>query len=358
MKICILINNIDEFGLLTNALVYNAINLYNLYNNSKLHTVSFVNTDNNIKGKFNFCGKKYIHNQLSADVDIILQVCTRLNTATKLKLKAINPQIKFILIEYGNRYIINISNYMHLEKNIEKFPINLYDTREDCVWISPHFEHTIDYYKILYKTENVYICPYIWSTEAISHRVNDINYKPKKTQQELVIGIFESNLMCIKTSIIPIYIAEMFNKKYPGIIKGVYVYNLKNFIKKQSFNEHMYNTSLYIENKLFLYDYPANIVNTIKENNINTVISNQILNSLNYLYLEMFFMNINLIHNSPDIKDYGFYYDNLNISQGCKALEQTLEQTIEQNFSELFHKYSIHNTNNMKKYLELLFYDI
>jgi hypothetical protein len=39
---------------------------------------------------------------------------------------------------------------------------------------------------------------------------------------------------------------------------------------------------------------------------------------LNYVFLECFYLGVPLIHNSPMLKDYGYYYPRLNVTKGAE----------------------------------------
>jgi len=39
---------------------------------------------------------------------------------------------------------------------------------------------------------------------------------------------------------------------------------------------------------------------------------------LNYVFLECFYLGVPLIHNSKMLKDYGYYYPDLDISKGAE----------------------------------------
>ena len=52
----------------------------------------------------------------------------------------------------------------------------------------------------------------------------------------------------------------------------------------------------------------------------SVVVSHQWENSLNYLYYDVLYGNYPLIHNSPLIKEYGYYYQNFDASAGGRQL--------------------------------------
>ena len=52
------------------------------------------------------------------------------------------------------------------------------------------------------------------------------------------------------------------------------------------------------------------------------IVSHHWENGLNYLYYETLYGGFPLVHNSPFLKDIGYYYDGFDIGDGVKALER------------------------------------
>ena len=90
------------------------------------------------------------------------------------------------------------------------------------------------------------------------------------------------------------------------------------------------------------------------------VISHQILNELNYLYFESLFLSLPLIHNSPLLSDYGYFYEDFEIDQAANIIKYVLDnhknkiQSYEQKNIELFKKYSPSSNINKENYELLL----
>ena len=91
------------------------------------------------------------------------------------------------------------------------------------------------------------------------------------------------------------------------------------------------------------------------------IISNQILNELNYLYLESLFLSLPLVHNSKFFKDYGYFYNEFDINKAVKNVSYILQRhridinSYDEKNKELFIKYSpkaIHNVENYKTLID------
>ena len=68
---------------------------------------------------------------------------------------------------------------------------------------------------------------------------------------------------------------------------------------------------------------------------------------LNYVFLECFYLGVPLIHNSPMIKEFGYYYPRLNVSRGAELIKYVLHHhdrsAYIQRHQPLLQKYSVDN---------------
>jgi hypothetical protein len=69
---------------------------------------------------------------------------------------------------------------------------------------------------------------------------------------------------------------------------------------------------------------------------------------LNYLFLECFYLGVPLIHNSPMLKNYGYYYPKFDISKGVEHLRKIFlnghnKKVYIKRHLPLIEKYSLNN---------------
>ena len=101
-------------------------------------------------------------------------------------------------------------------------------------------------------------------------------------------------------------------------------------------------------------------ISKVFSHDCNLVISHQLLNGLNYTYLEALYFNIPLVHNSEYIKEYGYFYPQYDTQLGAAALKEALtchdENLIQYEIKskELIYKYSPENPIVIEKYKKLL----
>lgn len=357
----------DKFSVETNALIMNTFILYKMINQLPNYKCFILNTDNNNDINREKTYKYYddIYNICPFNLTditahkfkIIIQVATHFNNDIKNSIKSLNPNVIFGYIILGNPYYIDMCNYLYNGKTINNNELIEFNTREhipnipdDFVWISPHFEKFKSYIELKYNVKDILIAPFIWEPIFLKNKLNRCNFDLNHTNNinitgEINIGIFEGNILSVKTCIIPLYICEMANTQNINIT-NVFLTNVLKFWNKENFHLNINNLQIKKENILHIDPMSVKLPEYIKQYNINLVISHQIHNELNYLYLELFYMNIPLIHNSPYIKEYGFYYPEFNIELGFSKIKQYKEYYI--NSSDKLKSYN----NNNKKCLE------
>ena len=207
------------------------------------------------------------------------------------------------------------------------------------LWISPHFEYCQQYYKIRYKTDNVFRGPYFWG-DNLFKEYNLMNSVIKKFDK-LDIAICEPNLEQSKNCIIPICICEKANK----YINSVMCFSTFKLKENKFFKEFVTSTQLYKDKKISSegrYALPL-----ILSKYCNCIVSCVQDCDLNYLHLECFYLGIPLIHNSPMLKQYGYYYPKYDIEAGARQILNVLKTHDRDEYIKrhkpILEKYSIHN---------------
>lgn len=246
-----------------------------------------------------------------------------------------NKNVKFIYVLLGSVYHNDIRI---MYGNIAEKHLSPLKIKYDEVWISPHFERFQEYYKIRFRTK-VFICPYLWEPISLFNRdvLRDTN--------KLKIGIVEPNLEQSKNCIIPIAICEKANE----FIEKVLVFSTFHFKENIFFKNYIMNLELYKNNKITVEKRFA--LNYILKDYCNCIVSCVRDCDLNYVFLECFYLGVPLIHNSPILKDYGYYYPDYNVTKGKEQILSVIEKHNYQEYIEkhksLLYKYSIENPINI-----------
>lgn len=259
-----------------------------------------------------------------------------------------------VSVKLGNSYFIDLENIIHNPEDSSRLgTIAPYRCRE--IWISPHFEKNKDYFELLGRTK-VEVCPYIWDPCILEMQKN----KPKNLPTEMSlkkVGIVEPNLNIIKNLITPLIICELAYNKNESLIEEIYCFNSKKFENKKIFIDFIKCLDVH-NNKISSYENRISMHKMFSTDLCGTILSHQIYNELNYVYLETIYYNRLLVHNSPMIKDAGYFYNESDAYEGAEQLKRGIkdfynEKQIKENrkYLELFSK---NNKKNKERYKELI----
>ena len=207
----------------------------------------------------------------------------------------------------------------------------------DEIWISPHFEFSLEYYKIRYGMDNIQVAPYIWGDDIVK-KYKSIEYKPGN---KLSVAICEANISTRKNCMIPLCICE----KSREFIELTRCYGTQTIRDNRFFLNFVSNLNIHKNAQLFCNNREP-IVDILQK--CNCVISTNQEWDLNYVFLECFYHGIPLIHNSKMLKNYGYYYPDLDINKAAEQVELVFNthntKLYIEKHKELLYKYSINNT--------------
>jgi hypothetical protein len=351
MKIAITFNG-EINKLYCNGINYNVILWYDFLKECG-HEPCFIYSHNTISNagftKFDLLGKEYcvIQYKLNNYPDLILfKEFLDIKMVFMIGLshpsfidfcKKINK--KFICIFLGSVYYTDMQCI--LDKNYNGY-CNLYQ-KYDEIWISPHFEFSKDYLSIRNNTL-VTVCPYIWEPDLIDNDITKNNIQIIDNYDKINVGIMEPNLNYVKTCLIPLALCE----DNIDDINMVYLFNSEDLPKIKFFTNFIDNLKIKKLNKIKIAARYS-IVNILSKwcNCIVSCVENC---ELNYVFLECFYLGVPLIHNSSMLKEYGYYYPNLDIHKAkdfFKEIKQSFnrEEYINKH-KPLLHKYSMYNSIN------------
>ena len=172
--------------------------------------------------------------------------------------------------------------------------------------------------------------PYLWSPQFLAQRVTELEKDgysfgyskrlPDATGHTpgLRVAIFEPNVSVVKCASIPMLVCDEAFRAQPEHIDFMHVLNTVHF------KDHP--TLLYLANSLDLvkqqkavfqgrHDFAGYMVQ-----HADAVVAHQWQNDQNYAYLDALYGNYPLIHNSPWLRDAGYYYPDFNTHEGATQL--------------------------------------
>lgn len=269
------------------------------------------------------------------EMDLIISMGAQISNETIKDFKKQKPTNKVINYKCGNNYVLFIEEMLFKEGKP-----HIVDEGIDEVWYVPQQDYNNSgYFKTLYRTNAISV-PFLWDNSFLDTSLNSINKLSKEgkykkdhrydpTKEKKVIGIMEPNLNMVKTAVIPTLIAEESYRTEIGKnkIDKLMITNGKHekggLDKNPPFVSIIKSLDLYKDKKITMeHRYQTSYV---VSQFLDIVVSHQIMNPLNYLYLDVAYMGYPVLHNAPMCKDVGYYYENSDSRKGGEMLNWILE---------------------------------
>jgi hypothetical protein len=160
--------------------------------------------------------------------------------------------------------------------------------------------------------------------QKFKYDVKDLHYKAElHTNGKLNIFIVEPNVNFTKTSLLPLMVCEALHLVRPDLIDTIFLFNIP---KGGAAAAIVDNLTVGSKVRRFKGLHMAEILcYANKQASMPIVLSHQLLNPWNYVYYEMMYYGVPLVHNSPKMKAYGYYYSDHDIDGAVKSVIQAQE---------------------------------
>ena len=381
MNIGILISlNIENQSIWSNGILQNAIYLLKTLSMAG-HNVYLVNTTNKVTSPYD--------NKVVWDVnefpvmdwtdaykesDILFFLGSIIPDSYIDLFKSLGENRKAIKYVCGNTYIMDAeSSIFELTDEGARYPnkIQYYNQKFDEVWILPHHYNTnSEYLRVLHNLpkDKVKVVPFTWDpmfldieTEKYSGlEPDDLPiYIPGKDIKEKKITSFEPNINIVKWSMIPTLIVEdYFNEG--GEFNKFTIISGDSLIKQKFYQTILENTKLYNYDPVKINWLPRIPVTQALSKATDVIVSHQWENALNYSYLDALYLQYPLVHNSPMLRDAGYFYEGFNIAKGQRQLKLAMEQhdnnidSYNEKSEDVLTRYTVYNDNLVLTYKKLL----
>ena len=267
------------------------------------------------------------------DMDMLIVMGAQINKSEIDNFKS-KPNKKIIAYKCGNNYIITAENILFKE---DENKIYQFDEAYDEIWYIPQQHETNSgYYHTLYRSK-AFIVPFIWHHQYLLEALVDIekgfkkgtfkkDYRYNIGKEKKRLGVMEPNLNMVKFCLISAMIAE---ESYRGDICKEHIdklmlTNSEKVAKHKEFMGMIRTFDLFKDNKITSESrYQTAFILT---QHIDVLICHQILNPLNYIYLDAAYMGYPVLHNAPMCKDLGYYYEGSDTVDGAKQLDYILTE--------------------------------
>jgi hypothetical protein len=225
---------------------------------------------------------------------------------------------RYASMRVGNDYVLDIERAMYDLPNASLVSNKKYDV----IWTLPQYERTCKSYYELTTRAPVRFVPHLWSPYFFDRGIAtlkpgvEFGYRPGRPRWRLCC--FEPNMSMVKTSVIPMAACEEAYRARPRFLEYVRFLNTLQLKEHPVFVQYARTLDIVnhgiatFEGRFPVYEYMA------AEG--DCIISHQWENAQNYLYYEALYGGYPLVHNSPLIKDYGYYYPEFDCQEGGRAL--------------------------------------
>jgi hypothetical protein len=204
------------------------------------------------------------------------------------------------------------------------------------VWYIPQQdEANRGFYTTLHRKDAI-IVPFVWHQKFIHQSLIDIergfkegrykhNWKYEIGREKKRIGVLEPNLNTVKFCLIPSMVVEESYRTNTGRdkIERLSITNATQLANNKKFMSMIKTFDMYKDGKIFAESrYQTSYILT---QFLDILVCHQILNPLNYLYLDAAYMGYPVLHNATLCKDLGYYYEGSDTKEAAKMLNWILE---------------------------------
>jgi len=356
----------------TNGIKQNVLMLVHLLKNSKKgYEVCILNSMNvDFTERPSYLDGIDIHyfNDKFLEMDLLIVMGAQIFDYQLETFKRSGANKKVVSYKCGNNYVIHMENILFRPSEDKKFQ---YEKQYDEIWYVPQQDEVNSgLYKTLYRT-NAFAVPFIWSEKFLFEAVRDIHkgFKSGKytkdwqydnTKEKKILGIMEPNLNIVKFCLIPAMIAEESYRTVTGRkhIEKLRITNATTVSKHKEFMSIINTFDLFREGKVSAESrYQTAYMLT---QHLDVLICHQLLNPLNYLYLDAAYLGYPVLHNAPMCKDLGYYYEGSDTVEASKMLNHILTEhdknidAYNERNDKVLQRYHIDNTDVIETYDRLI----
>jgi hypothetical protein len=200
----------------------------------------------------------------------------------------------------------------------------------DEIWVSPHYKQHEEYAAAINNVrpfdDTMKIAPYVWDPCILTlNGTRDFKWRPRRANEIETFLILEPNISFQKGSLIPLLIAERNYRQNKRPLR-VLVGNGERLMANPFFTRTILPTLELAKDNCIDFSGRHTITNILNEYPYAVAIGHQWNNQYNYMALEFAYSGFPFIHNAPDWRDLGYYYEGNDIDEGLKSLNQALQR--------------------------------
>jgi hypothetical protein len=227
----------------------------------------------------------------------------------------------------GNDYVMDIERLSFGKPSGSIFN----GTRFDEVWTHAQHEKTCGSYWRIGMRAPLRVMPHIWSPMFLERAIEELaqagtappfGYVPRPGGKR--VSIFEPNINVVKSCVPGMLVCESAHRADKDALSEIYVTNsvqLKTHVTFQNFA----NALDIVRDKRASFEARYNLPYFLATYT-DIVVTHQWENGLNYMYYDALYGRYPLVHNSPFLRDVGYYYEGFEAEVGGLALLEAVRQ--------------------------------
>lgn len=225
---------------------------------------------------------------------------------------------RYVSMKVGNEYFIDVERAIYSLPHAGLCSDKVYD----AVWTLPQYQDCCADYFSLNMRAPVRILPHLWSPIFMEKSLKKLpegvrfGYQPGRRRWR--VCTFEPNLSMVKTSITPMLVCEEAYRANPRFAKIFHFCNTHKSKDNPAFVRFARSLDI-VKNGLSSFDVRYHFYEFMAKDG-DCVVSHQWHNPQNYLYYETLHGGYPLIHNSPLLRDIGYYYPDFDCKEGGNVL--------------------------------------
>lgn len=259
--------------------------------------------------------------------------------------KKLHPAIHLVYFNQGPDYFEAMKDILK-----ERTPSILTNPRRqvDTLWFTPQYTFHSGFLQDILGAAASYMAPYLWDPYIFESKTNRSTRYVRGTAGR--VGVYETNRGIYKMSLVPMMAVERVHRtKGVEFARAVTLRNI--------------NTTVFHKNIMSRFKAPWQFSRGLvklplqwQADRIGTIVSHQLSNDLNYLYLEALYSGMALVHNSPKLRDCGYYYEDANVVEAARAIQRAMTHHDEAppDGSKCLQRYSLQNAANIEWYERIL----
>ncbi|CAG9200633.1 TPA: DUF2827 domain-containing protein [Burkholderia vietnamiensis] len=260
-----------------------------------------------------------------APVPVIDLDTARHKTDVVIELSAqLNPDWARAFREKGGRVVgMRVANdyVIDIERMMFGLPHGMLvsGTPYSAIWTLPAFEKTCaGYYEAALRAP-VTAMQHLWSPALVERAANGaFGYRPARPRWR--VAVLEPNICMVKTSHIPMLIADLAHRQQPDLIEFLRVFNTVHLKDDAQFVGFARSLDLVLQGRATFE--PRLPIRDVLTQQADAIVSHSWENAQNYVYYEALHGGYPLVHNSDYLGGCGYRYADFDCEGGALALRE------------------------------------